>query len=139
MISADLELKNILNKEIFTLDNSGKKIDVPIYASGEQPSFGVDEDFVSIYFAGTPRYYDTAKTFQYGSLVVDIYSKLNTDNTIKRNRSDKIIEQISTIVKKKVSNGHFFDLAPNEEVEPARAYISIGYSTTSITINWHTI
>lgn len=131
-------LKALLNGNV-TVDADAKIVNV--YAQGEQPNIGVDNDFIQIINLGAVP----AKTepicptsIFIGNLALSVCCKLNSNRTIKLSRMDKILEQCKNLINQKSYGGAVFKFDPTNVITPPTPNDTTGYATTRLNVAWHT-
>lgn len=137
-LKADIELQNLLKGKVFVVNEEGTELPVTVYTDGERSGLNVPDDFIDVMYSGIIRAIDVPMGFVKGYLVVTLYVKLNPDNTIKKNRVSKILEQFDSILAKCQTEHFCYEYANDDFITPTTAYTSIGYSTTILTLKWHT-
>ena len=73
-----------------------------------------------------------------GYIVASLYSKLNDDGSIKKNRIQKILAQFDKLVEGRKTENYFFRYDHPRFLTPTTPNINSGYSTTSLNLKWHT-
>lgn len=137
-IKADVELQALLQGKIASVDSDGKSTPVKVYLTGERSGINVPDDFIDIEFSGDPWAIDRQMGFIRGYLTVTLYTKLNSDNTIKRNRVSKILSQFDTLVNRASTENYYYEYLYTGFMTPTTASTSIGYSVTTLALQWHT-
>lgn len=138
MIKADIELQSLLKGKVVSVDSEGKETSVKVYLTGERSGINVPDDFIDVEFSGDPWAIDRQMGLIRGYLVVTLYVKLNSDNTIKRNRVSKILSQFDTLVNKVSTENYYYEYLYTGFMTPTTASTSIGYSVTTLALQWHT-
>lgn len=137
-INADVELRDLLKGLPTVQSPTGAMLPVEVYIGADRPLTGVGDDFIDISYNGDPRSVDIAMGVIRGSLVVSLFSKLNSDGTIKRNRVQKILEQFEDMVHHKTSEHFCYVMDLTRFITPTTANQSSGYSVTRLNVEWHT-
>lgn len=137
-LKADKELQQLLTGKITSKDSDGATTAVTVYTDGERSGVNVPDDFIDITFTGDVTAVDCPMDFVKGYLLVTLYVKLNSDNTIKKNRVDKILSQFDTMVNRVSTDNYYYEYLPSGFLTPTTAYTTIGYSMTILSLKWHT-
>lgn len=133
-IKADLALKSLLDGNL----TIGETV-LPVYGQCEQPSTGLANDFISIYYNGNPTSLTRPLGCFSGNLAVAFYCKANVkDGTAKRNRMKLVVAQIEKLVDEKVCDGYYFELSPNP-ITPITINDTTGYGLTTLNVEWRDI
>lgn len=138
-LKADIKLKEILSGKVFAINEDGVSQSVNAYIENERTGLNPPTDFIDIFYEGSMMAIDVPRDFITGYLSVNLYVKLNPDETIKRKRIEKIISQIEVLIDKAISGDYFYELTSDNFITPTTAYSSMGYSVTILMLKWHTI
>ena len=137
-IKADIELKELLTNKVFAVDSEGNSTPVTVYTDGDRSGVDTPDDFIDIFFAGDISSLDVPMSFIKGAITVSLYVRLNPDNTIKKNRVEKILSQFDELISKHSTEHYYYDYPSMNFITPTTAYTTIGYSMTLLTLMWHT-
>ncbi len=138
-IRPDLALKQILDKRIVLQKSATESVEVKVYAQGERPNVGLDDEFVEILFNGTVKSKTKPIGLLRGNLVVSIYVKTYEDGSAFQFRVDSILQQLEERISNITVDRFFFSLNLNNIITPTTINITSGYSTTILNIEWHTV
>lgn len=137
-IHPDVELREFLQGQIHVgLPDGGTK-DVTVFGDWEKPTNGVPDDFLIIMNNGDVGGVGMDTNFARGYMAVSLYSKLNEDGTVKKNRITKILEQFDNIIERRNTGTYFFRYAVPQFITPTTPNITSGYSITTLNLIWHT-
>ena len=70
--------------------------------------------------------------------MVSLYSKLNDDGSVKKNRVSKLLKQFDDLIERKITTNYFYQYAPQRFITPTTPNITSGYSVTTLNLQWHT-
>lgn len=138
-IRPDLALKQILDKQIVLQRSATESVEIKVYAQGERPNVGLDEEFIEILFNGTVRSNTKPIGLVRGSLAVPIYVKTYEDGSVFQIRVDSILKQLEEKVSSVTAGAFYFSLNLNNIMTPTTVNVTSGYSTTILNIEWHTV
>ena len=138
-IRPDLALKSILDKQIMLQKSATESVEIKVYAQGEKPNTGLDDEFIEILFNGVIRSKTKPIGVLSGNLVVEIYVKSYEDGSVFQYRVDSILEQLEQKVSALTVNGFFFSLNLDNIITPTTVNITSGYSATILNVKWHTV
>lgn len=135
-IQPDVELKKLLEGFITVHTSLNSFYRVSVYAQAERPDTGLNDAFIDILNNGvTTAMVQNPMGIFTGNLSVNIYCKLGSKATVKRNRTMDIISQIEREVQNRRSGRYFFSIDPyNVITQPTTN--SSGYSTAAINVRW---
>ena len=138
VIQPDVELKSLLTNQITVGLAGGGTRKVTIYSDWERPTNGVPDDFIVIYLNGDVGGFGMDIPFARGYLMVSLYSKLNDDGSVKKNRIKKILAQFEALIDKRVSEHYYYEYDAQRFITPTTPNQSSGYSVTSLNLKWTT-
>lgn len=137
-IHPDVELRDFLQNNIVVGLPGGSTKAVPIYGDWERPTNNLPDDFIVIFLNGDIGGVGMDTPYAHGFIMVSLYSKLNNDGSVKKNRIDKIMEQFDTLIEKHITDNYFFEYAPDRFITPTTPNITSGYSVTTLNLRWNT-
>jgi hypothetical protein len=73
-----------------------------------------------------------------GHVIVSLYSKLNNDGSVKKNRVKNILAQFDELVENRNTPNYFFKYEIQPFITPTTPNITSGYSITSLNLRWNT-
>ena len=91
-----------------------------IFLNGDTSSFGMNVNFAD------------------GYLMVSLYSKLNDDGSVKKNRIEKLLKQFDTLIEGLVTKNYFYRYDHQRFLTPTTPNVNSGYSVTTLNLKWHT-
>ena len=134
-IQPDVELREFLQGKV-TVGQDEKP--VTVYGDWERPTNDVPDDFVVIMQNGNPSSLGLNVDFANGFLAVSLYSRLNNDGSVKKNRVKKILEKFDTLVEGLSTKNYHYRYDPQQFITPTTPNITSGYSITSLNLRWTT-
>ena len=137
-IHPDVELREFLQGQIHVGLPGGGTKDVTVFGDWEKPTNGVPDDFLIIINNGDVGGVGMDTNFARGYVAVSLYSKLNEDGTVKKNRITKILEQFDDLIERRNTGTYFFRYAVPQFITPTTPNITSGYSITTLNLIWHT-
>lgn len=137
-IHPDVELRNVLQGQVSVGLPGGGSATVPVYGDWERPTNGVEDDFIVVMLNGGFSGVGMNANFAQGGIMVVLYSKLNDDGSVKKNRVEKILAQFETLVNDMSTENYYYKYNPQQFITPTTPNITSGYSVTSLNIDWHT-
>jgi hypothetical protein len=135
-IEADKALQSLLADFVFNVENKPMQV----YASGEQPNIGLDDEFMIVDNNGNIRSLTKPMGFFTGNVAITVYCKVLSNNVVRRNAIKWITSQISDAV-----NGrsveyenirYFFELSTTP-ITPTTVNTTTGYAMTVLNVAWH--
>lgn len=135
-ISPDFNLKSLLVDKVQVMLSETESRTLPIYAEAELPNDNTPEEFVEILNNGVVRSLTINDGVIEGTLALTIYCQTQTNNTAKFNRINSILSQIESSIDAVKHNGYFYKINRDNYVTPTRISSDIGYSLTTINIEW---
>lgn len=148
VIQPDVELKSVLTNQITVGLAGGGTRKVTIYSDWERPTNGVPDDFIVIYLNGDVGGFGMDIPFAKGYLMVSLYSKLNDDGSVKKNRVKKLLHQLDVLFmdtsidppryKPIITDNYIFEYVAQRFITPTTPNQSSGYSVTSLNLKWTT-
>lgn len=137
-IHPDEELRDFLQGQIRVgLADGGSQI-VAVYGDWERPTNENPDDFIVIMQNGNISGLGMHIDFVSGYLMVSLYSRLNDDGSVKKNRVEKILEQFDTLVENYSSDNYFYKYDQQQFITPTTPNVSSGYSVTTLNLKWTT-
>jgi len=137
-IHPDEELRDYLQNMISVGLSGGSSQKVPVYGDWERSTNNPPSDFIVIYLNGDIDSVGMNVEYAEGYLMVSIYSKLNDDGSVKKNRVSKILAQFDELIEKKATKNYFYRYDHLRFITPTTPNISSGYSVTTLNLKWHT-
>ena len=138
MINPDEKLKLWLDDQITVQVSDIESRKVLVYHQGSRPNTDLPDEFIEVLFNGVIRSRTKPIGFLEGNLAVTIYCKANADGTAKFNRVKSIETQLASLVSGKVTGGFFYELNLGSVIVPLQINTTIGYSTKTLNVTWHT-
>jgi len=134
-IQPDSELRNFLQGQIRVgLAGGGSRI-VAVYGDWERPTNEVPDDFLVIMNNGDVGGVGMDTDYAEGYLMVSLYSKLNDDGSVKKNRVQKILRQFDYLIEKLITDNYY---DTSRFITPTTPNVTSGYSVTNLNLRWHT-
>lgn len=137
-IEPDAELKAFLDGEISVGLAGGKTQKVAVYSDWERPTNQLPTDFLVVYMNGDPMGVSMDTPFAKGYIMVSLYSKMNDDGSVKKNRIKKILEQFDELIEKCITENYHFEYDAQRFITPTSPNQTSGYSITTLNLRWHT-
>lgn len=137
-IHPDEELRDFLQGKILVGLAGGGSQMVAVYGDWERPTNEVPDDFIVIMQNGNISGLGMHIDFVSGYLMVSLYSRLNDDGSVKKNRVEKILEQFDTLVENYSSDNYFYKYDQQQFITPTTPNVSSGYSVTTLNLKWTT-
>lgn len=154
-IEPDVELRDVLqalNIHVETVNGSREKVDV--YGDWERSTNDLPTDFIVVYKNGTIGGVGMEVDYASGYIMVSLYSKMNDDGSVKKNRTKKLLSQIDEIFIERIKDPetnqvteHYKNLVTDKYVykydaqrfiTPTTPNQTSGYSVTTLNLMWHT-
>lgn len=137
-IEPDVELRNFLNGKIIVGLAGGGTQRVTVYSDWERPTNGLPEDFIVIYMNGDIEGVGVQNDFARGYIMVGLYSKMNDDGSVKKNRVKKLLAQFDKLLEKCVTENYCYEYVTPNFITPTAPNQTSGYSITNLNLRWHT-
>lgn len=131
-LAPDETLAALLDKQILVEDKP-----IRAYANAEMPNDNLGDDFIEVIYNGNIRSVTRPIGHYEGNLALAIYSLANSDNTAKKSRMRRILQQVEALVNGIVSDGIFFALSANP-ITPVTVNTQTGFGMMALNIEWHT-
>lgn len=131
-LAPDKTLATMLDKQVLVEEKP-----IRAYAAAERPNDNLGEDFLEVLYNGNVQSLTRPIGNFNGNLALAIYSLANSDNTAKKNRMRRILEQVETLVDGITSDGIYFALTANP-ITPVTINQDTGYGMMVLNIQWHT-
>lgn len=135
-IHPDTELRDFLQDQISVGLVGGGSRKVAVYGDWERPTNEIPDDFIVIMHNGDIGGVGMDIPFARGYLMVSLYSKLNDDGSVKKNRVDKILAQFDELVEKLVTNHYCYEYSAPQFITHTAPNITSGYSVTTLNLRW---
>ena len=137
-IQPDSELRDFLQGQIRVgLAGGGTRI-VAVYGDWERPTNEVPDDFLVIMNNGDVGGVGMDTDYAEGYLMVSLYSKLNDDGSVKKNRVQKILRQFDYLIEKLITDNYYYRYDTSRFITPTTPNVTSGYSVTNLNLRWHT-
>ena len=137
-IKPDVELRDAIQGQVRVgLSGGGSKI-VPVYGDWERPTNELPDDFIVVLINGNPEGVSMDTRFAKGYIMVSLYSKLNDDSSVKKNRVQKILAQFDEAVEGLVTDHYHFEYDAKRFITPTTPNFTSGYSLTTLNLRWAT-
>lgn len=137
-IQPDSELRDFLQGQIRVgLAGGGSRI-VAVYGDWERPTNEVPDDFLVIMNNGDVGGVGMDTDYAEGYLMVSLYSKLNDDGSVKKNRVQKILRQFDDLIEKLITDNYYYRYDTSRFITPTTPNVTSGYSVTNLNLRWHT-
>lgn len=138
-IEPDVELRDFLRAQNIRvgLAGGGSEI-VRVYGDWERPTNELPNDFIVIYKNGGIGGLGMDVDYADGSIMVSLYSKMNDDGSVKKNRTKKLLEKFDTLIERLITEHYFFRYDSERFITPTTPNITSGYSITTLNLVWHT-
>lgn len=138
IIQPDVELRDFLQGKIRVgMAGGGSKM-VTVYGDWERPTNGAPSDFIVIFLNGDIGGVGMDTSYAEGYIMVSLYSKLNDDGSVKKQRVQKILAQFDGLVEKRTTDNYFFRYVADRFITPTTPNVTSGYSVTTLNLWWHT-
>ena len=137
-IEPDVELRDFLQGSVHVGLPEGGTTNIPVYGDWERDTNETPEDFIVISINGDVGGVGMKTDYASGYLMVSLYSKLNDDGSVRKNRVKKILAQFDTLVDKHATDNYFYYYESDRFITPTTPNITSGYSVTTLNITWHT-
>lgn len=137
-IEPDVELRDFLRGKIVVGLAGGGTQRVTVYSDWERPTNGLPDDFIVIYLNGDVEGIGMENDYARGYLMVGMYSKMNDDGSVKKNRVKKLLAQFDKILEKCVTENFYFEYDSPRFITPTTPNQTSGYSITNLNLRWHT-
>lgn len=137
-IQPDVELRNYLQNRITVGLAGGGTKKVTVYGDWEKPTNDVPDDFLVIFLNGDIGGFGMDIPLARGYLMVSLYSKLNDDGSVKKNRVSKVLAQFSSLMDKLVTDHYYYEYDSQRFITPTTPNVTSGYSVTTLNLKWHT-
>lgn len=154
-IHPDTELRDFLQGlNIYVVAPSGETVPVAIYGDWEKPTNEVPDDFIIVMQNGDIGGVGNTVSYADGYIMVSLYCKLNDDGSVKKNRVNKILQQLDEMFierieeeqtgivteyyKSLVTDNYVYKYDAQRFITPTTPNITSGYSITNLNLRWHT-
>lgn len=137
-IEPDVELRDFLRGKIVVGLAGGGTQRVTVYSDWERPTNGLPDDFIVIYLNGDVEGIGMENDYARGYLMVGMYSKMNDDGSVKKNRVKKLLAQFDKLLEKCVTENFYFEYDSPRFITPTTPNQTSGYSITNLNLRWHT-
>lgn len=137
-IEPDAELRDFLRGKISVGLSGGGTQEVAVYSDWERPTNELPSDFLVVYMNGAIEGVSMDTPFAKGYIAVSLYSKLNDDGSVKRNRVKMILAQFEQLIEKRLTENYHFEYDAQNFITPTTPNQSTGYSVTVLNLRWTT-
>ena len=137
-IHPDEELRDFLQNKIRVGLAGGGSQMVTVYGDWERPTNEVPSDFLVVMLNGSIGGYGMTSPYAEGYIMVSLYSKMNDDGSVKKQRVSKILAQFDDLVEGLSTENYFYKYAPQRFITPTTPNVTSGYSVTTLNLEWHT-
>lgn len=137
-IEPDAELRDFLRGKISVGLSGGGTQEVAVYSDWERPTNELPSDFLVVYMNGAIEGVSMDTPFAKGYIAVSLYSKLNDDGSVKRNRVKRILSQFEQLIEKRLTVNYHFEYDAQNFITPTTPNQSTGYSVTVLNLRWTT-
>lgn len=137
-IQPDVELRDFLQNKIRVGLSGGGSQMVTVYGDWERPTNEVPSDFLVVMLNGDIGGVGMDTRYAEGYIMVSLYSKMNDDGSVKKQRVSKILAQFDELIERLLTEHYFFKYAPQRFITPTTPNITSGYSVTTLNLVWHT-
>lgn len=137
-IQPDIELRDALQNQISVGLAGGGTKTVPVFGDWERPTNELPDDFLVVFINGDPQGVSMDTPFAKGYIMVSVYSRLNDDSSVKKNRVQKILAQFETIIEDLVTDNYHFEYDASRFITPTTPNFTSGYSLTTLNLRWAT-
>lgn len=138
-IHPDVDLRNFLQGRISVGTTGGGTKSVPVYGDWERDTNNPPSDFVVIFMNGDIESVGMNVDFAEGHIMVSLYSKMNNDGSVKKNRISKILAQFDELIEGVSTGDYFYKYDHQRFITPTTPNANTGYSVTTLNLKWHTI
>lgn len=142
-ITPDVTIAELLDNVVQVQTGATTFRKVRAYAAQKQPNEGLAKEFINVY----PNGFTTAYTeplganmngeYQ-GNLAIAIMVENMGDGTARMDRVRSIMSQVQALLHRRVADGFFFWITPDNIITPTTTSFIDGYSTTIINYRWRT-
>lgn len=137
-IQPDIELRDFLRGRISVVDQGGITKEIVVYGDWERSTNEMPEDFIVVMNNGDIGGVGMDISYAEGFIIASLYSKLNDDGSVKKNRIRKILEQFDLLVEDLITDNYFYRYDQQRFITPTTPNITSGYSITNLNLRWHT-
>ena len=137
-IKPDVELRDFLQDRISVVVSGSTTKVVTVYGDWERPTNEVPDDFIVVMHNGNPSSLGINIDYASGYIMVSLYSKLNNDGSVKKNRVAKILEQFDNLVENLATDNYFYKYDAQQFITPTTPNVTSGYSITNLNLRWTT-
>lgn len=138
-IEPDVELRDFLRSQNIRvgLAGGGSEI-VRVYGDWERSTNDLPNDFIVIYKNGMIGGVGMGVDYADGYIMVSLYSKMNDDGSVKKNRIKKLLAKFDSLIERLATEHYFFRYASDRFITPTTPNQTSGYSVTTLNLMWHT-
>lgn len=137
-IEPDVELRDFLKGKISVGTAGGGTQEVAVYSDWERPTNELPADFIVIYINGNIEGVGMDTPFARGYIMVSLYSKMNDDGSVKKNRIRKILAQFDDLIEKHLTTNYHYEYDTQRFITPTTPNQTSGYSVTTLNLRWTT-
>lgn len=137
-IKPDIELCDFLKGKITVGLAGGGTQKVAVYSDWERPTNELPTDFITVYINGSIQGVGMDTPFARGYLMVSLYSKMNDDGSVKKNRIEKILAQFDELIEDRLTEHYHYEYDAERFITPTAPNQTSGYSITTLNLRWTT-
>ena len=137
-IEPDVELCNFLKGRITVGLAGGGTQEVAVYSDWERPTNELPTDFIVVYINGNIEGVGMDTPFAKGYIMVSLYSKMNDDGSVKKNRVKRILAQFDDLIEKHLTENYHYEYDHQRFITPTTPNQTSGYSVTTLNLRWTT-
>lgn len=137
-IQPDVELRDFLQNKIRVGLAGGGSQMVTVYGDWERPTNDVPSDFLVVMLNGDIGGVGMDTHYAEGYIMVSLYSKMNDDGSVRKQRVSKILAQFDELIERLLTEHYFYKYTSPRFITPTTPNITSGYSITTLNLYWHT-
>lgn len=134
-IHPDEELRDFLQGKVTV---GVDKKEVAVYGDWEKPTNGVPDDFIVVMLNGDISGVGMDTPYAEGYIMLSLYSRLNDDGSVKKNRRALLLDQFDHLVDNLNTEHYFYAYPKDQFMTPTTPNITSGYSVTTLNLKWNT-
>lgn len=134
----DVELRDFLQGKISVGLVDGSTTPVAVFGDWERSTNEAPDDFIVVMNNGVYSGVGMRANYAEGFIMVSLYSRLNNDGSVKKNRVEKLLAQFDTLIEGLQTDNYFYKYDSQQFITPTTPNASSGYSITTLNITWHT-
>ena len=138
-LNPDKVLAEWMDNRLFVQTSiSSPKRGVRVYAQGEQPQTGLDDEFMTVSYNGVIQSKTYPMGVMYGNLALSINSKAVSGVIARRKRLALLAEQSAGHIDRRVIGGYYYEIDLLNPIVQPTVNLTSGYATMVLNISWHT-